>query len=89
VFISAVRGINLLGFKNEVLALLEQEFIEEVFTVSQAHQKLVAYLHTVGEILEKNYTDNAVQLRMRVPKKDLERLKQLVATRDPREPTGD
>lgn len=78
VFISAVRGINLLGLKNGVLALLEQEFIEEVFTVSQANQKLIAYLHTVGEILEKNYTGNEVVLRIRVPKKDQDRLTQLV-----------
>ena len=82
VFISAVRGINLLGMKNEVLALLEREFVEEVFTVSQAHQKLIAYLHTVGEVLEKSYDTNAVNLRLRVPKKELERLKRMVADRD-------
>ncbi len=79
VFISAMRGINLLGLKNEVLGLLEKEFVEEEFSVSQEHQKLIAYLHTVGEIREKSYTDNLVVLRVRIPKKDKERVVQMVA----------
>lgn len=79
VFISAVRGINLQGFKNEVLALLEQEFVERTFTISQEHQKLISHLHSVGEIRERSYVDNSVVLKLRVPKKEVEHLEKLVA----------
>lgn len=78
VFISAVRGINVSGMKDEILTLLEKEFVEEVITVSQEHQKLISYLHTVGEIRERRYTDNLVILKVRIPKKDKERLDQIV-----------
>ncbi|MEX2117347.1 MAG: GTPase HflX [Bacteroidota bacterium] len=78
VFISAVRGINLVGLKNEVLALLEEEFVERVFTVSQGHQKLISLLHSAGEIRERSYVDNSVVLRIRVPKKDLDQLERMV-----------
>lgn len=80
VSISASRGINLLGLKNEILGLFEKEFVEEVFTISQEHQKIISYLYTVGEILEKTYKDNSVILRVRIPKKDRERLEQIVSS---------
>jgi len=78
VFISAVRGINLLGLKTEVLALLEEEFVERVFTVSQSRQKLISQLHSAGEIRERSYVDNSVVLKMRIPKKDVEQLERMV-----------
>ncbi len=78
VFISAARGINISGLKQEVLALLENEFVEEQLRVSQEHQRLISYLHTVGEVLEKSYEDNAVLLRLRMPKRDRERVVRMV-----------
>ncbi|MBI2620581.1 MAG: GTPase HflX [Ignavibacteriales bacterium] len=78
VFVSAVRGINLLGLKSQVLALLEKEFVERVFTISQSRQKLISYLHTVGEVRETTYEDNEVVLRLRMPKREAERVTQLV-----------
>lgn len=78
VFISAIRGINLLGFKTEVLALLEEEFVERVFTISQGQQKLISLLHSAGEIRERSYEDNSVILKIRVPKKDVEQLERMV-----------
>lgn len=78
VFISAARGINMMGLKNTVVALLKEEFVDEVFTLSQEYQKLIAYLHTVGEVREKTYEDNSVTLTVRVPKKEQERVRQFV-----------
>jgi GTP-binding protein HflX len=80
VFISAVRGINLFGLKNEVFALLDKEFVEKTYTISQEHQKVISYLYTVGEIREKTYQDNSVVLRVRIPKKDQERLEQIISS---------
>ncbi len=78
VFISASRGINLSGLKEHVVALLEEEFVEEQFRVSQHRQRLIAHLHTVGEVLDKSYDDNAVLLRLRLPKRDRARVVNLV-----------
>ena len=82
VFISAARGINITGFKQEVLKLLESEFVEEQIKVSQAHQKLISYLHSVGEVLDTAYEDNSVLLKMRLPKKDHTRIMQMVNTQE-------
>jgi len=80
VFISATRGINLPSLKNEVFGLLEKEFVEKVFTISQEHQKVISYLYSIGEIREKTYQDNSVVLKVRIPKKDEERLNQIIAS---------
>ena len=80
IFISAARGINISGLKQEVLKLLESEFVEEQLKVSQAHQKLISYLHSVGEVLDIAYEDNSVLLKLRMPKKDRERVMQMVSS---------
>ncbi|MEK6755425.1 MAG: GTPase, partial [Bacteroidota bacterium] len=74
VFISATRGINILGLKGEVLTLLEKEFVEETFRIPQENQKLISRLHATGEVLERLYEDNQVILRIRIKRKDRERL---------------
>jgi GTP-binding protein HflX len=74
VFISATRGINILGLKDEVSLLLEKEFTVETFRIPQENQKLISRLHATGEVLERLYEDNQVILRMRLKRKDLERL---------------
>lgn len=78
VFISAARGINITGLKQEVLALLESEFVEEQLRVSQEHQRLISYLHTVGEVLDKTYEENVVLIKLRMPKRDRERVVRMV-----------
>lgn len=78
VFISATRGINILGLKDEVLHVLESEFAEEMIRVPQDQQKLISQLHTAGEVLERTYEDSEVILRMRVHRKDRDRLASLL-----------
>jgi GTP-binding protein HflX len=78
VFISATRGINLLGLKEQVRMLLEEEFVERVFTISQGNQKLISLLHSIAEIQERTYVDNAVVLRIRIPKSKVEQLAKMV-----------
>lgn len=78
VFISAARGINILGLKDEVLRLLETEFLEETFRIPQAQQKLISQLHTAGEVLDRTYEDNDVILRLRIRRRDKERVENLI-----------
>lgn len=78
VFISASRGINILGLKDAVSGLLEKEFIEENFTISQGNQKLISQLHSIGEVLERTYEDNHVVLKMRIKRKERARVEALI-----------
>ncbi len=78
VFISAARGINILGLKDEVLRLLETEFVEEVFRIPQDQQKLISQLHSAGEVLDRTYEENDVILRMRIRRRDKIRLENLL-----------
>jgi GTP-binding protein HflX len=90
VFISATRGINILGFKEEVLRLLQKEFIVEEFVLPQSAQRLVSLLYDAGEVLERVYEEDKVRLRIRVKRKDAERIRQLaggnpkIETRNPK-----
>jgi len=77
VFISATRGINILGFKEEVLRLLQKEFVDEEFILPQSEQRLVSQLYDAGEVLERVYEEDKVRLRIRVKRKDVERIKQI------------
>jgi GTP-binding protein HflX len=78
VFISAARGINILGLKDEVLKLLETEFIEELFRIPQDQQKLISQLHSAGEVLDRTYEENDVILRMRIRRRDKIRVENLL-----------
>ena len=78
VFISAARGINILGLKDEALRLLETEFLEETFRIPQDQQRLISQLHTEGEVLDRTYEDNDVILKMRIRRKDKERVENLI-----------
>jgi GTP-binding protein HflX len=78
VFISATRGINILGLKDEVLRILESEFAEETVRIPQNQQKLISQLHSAGEVLERTYEDAEVILRLRVHRKDRDRIARLL-----------
>lgn len=78
VSISATRGINILGLKSEVAKLLQQEFVDKTFTISQGDQKLISYLHTVGEVLDKDYRESSVVLSLRIRKKEYEKVVSMV-----------
>jgi 50S ribosomal subunit-associated GTPase HflX len=73
-----MRGINILGLKDEVLLLLKKEFIEETIRVRQDQQRLISQLHSAGEVLERIYEDAEVVLRMRIRRKDKDRIENLI-----------
>lgn len=78
-FISATRGINILGLKETLASMVMEEFSDFVVTVSQSDQRLISQLHEAGEILEKSYEENNVILKIRVAHKDADRMKLWIA----------
>ncbi|MBI5464650.1 MAG: GTPase HflX, partial [Ignavibacteriales bacterium] len=77
-FISAARGINILGLKEAVAGLVRQEFAELDVAIPQSNQKLISQLHELGEVLDKDYRENSVIVKIRVPKREAARVKRLV-----------
>ena len=83
-FVSGLRGIGLDTLKEQLLALIERDFVERVAYLPVAEAKTVAYIHNVTEILDETYlsgldTDKSdavepiVRLHYRVsPKHDAE-----------------
>ena len=78
VFISATRAINILGLKEGMHQMLEQEFVEEELRLSQEEQRLISALHNVGEIREKLYKDSEVIIKIRIPRKERHRFLQIL-----------
>jgi GTP-binding protein HflX len=78
VFISAARGINILGLKEGIHRLLEREVQEEEVRIPQDQQRLLSALHSIGEIKEKIYEEPFVILRMRIHRKERNRFLQIL-----------
>ena len=66
VFISAARGINILGLKESVAHMLEQEFLVEEIVLPDSKQKIIAQLYDVGEVLERTYEAEKVKIKIRI-----------------------
>lgn len=80
VFISAARGLNIRGLKDRLAAMLEGESVERTLTFKQSDSRAIAQLHEIGEVLEKTYDHDDVIVRVRVSKKNAERLKKYLGT---------
>jgi GTP-binding protein HflX len=78
VFISAKRGINILGLQEGVIKLLETEFVVEQISILQSDQRLISKLYDMGEVLERTYEDSHVRMKIRLHRRDRERLLQMV-----------
>ena len=82
VFISATRGINILGLNDALVFLLRSEFVEREVRIPQTNQRLISQLHDAGEVLEQTYEDNSVVLKLRIPKRDAKRILQLIGEKE-------
>ena len=78
VFISAARGINILGLKESVAHMLEKEFLVEEIILPDSKQKIIAQLYDVGEVLERTYEVEKVKMKIRIHRRDKERFLQMV-----------
>jgi GTP-binding protein HflX len=54
-FISALRGIGLEGFKQKLLEVVEQDFVERVTYLPVTEARTIAYIHQVAEVLAEDY----------------------------------
>ncbi|MDP1677690.1 MAG: GTPase HflX [Bacteroidota bacterium] len=78
VFISAHRGINILGLKEMLLSLIHSAFTEITFTVSNADYKTISLLHDLAEITEQKYEENDIIITAKVSDKTKERVEKII-----------
>ncbi len=78
VFISARRGINVLELKNGILHLMEQVFTILDLSIPQGEQKLISYLHSIGEVQEIQYDDTVARMKIRIPKSEEQKIIQTI-----------
>ena len=78
VFISAHRGINILGLKEMLLSMIHSAFTEMTFTVSNLDYKTISLLHDLAEITDQKYDENDIIITAKVSDKTKERVEKII-----------
>jgi len=78
VFISAQRGIFLEDLKKQILNLTTNDYTELNVKVNLSEQKNIAFIHSLANVLDKQFEDGFVHLRVRIKNSKLSQLKNLV-----------
>lgn len=79
VFISAHRGINILGLKEMIISMVHSSFTEMTVTVSNTDHKTISLLHDLTEVTEQRYEENDIIMSIKVGEKSKERIEKLLA----------
>jgi GTP-binding protein HflX len=78
VFVSAFRGINILGLKETLLGMIQRSFYTITFSLPQNDYKTLSTLHDLIEISDKQYENGTVLAKARVNEKMFEHLQQIL-----------
>lgn len=78
VFISAARGINILGLKELLISMIHSSFTEISFSIANNDYKTISLLHDLTEITEQAYVDDTIRITARVSDKSKERVEKLL-----------
>lgn len=78
VFISATRGINLMGLKEALVAVLRQEFREVTVQLPHTEQRAISQLFNITEVTEQRYEGDNALLTVRMAARDERQVRQLV-----------
>ncbi len=78
VFISAHRGINILGLKELLLSMIHSAFTEMTFTIPNSDYKTISLLHDLTEITNQKYEENDTIITAKVSDKTKERVEKIL-----------
>jgi GTP-binding protein HflX len=79
VFVSASRGMFLDELRRRILDYARADEEELAVDLPIANSALVARLHSLAQVLEKNYEDHTVHLRLRANHATAEKIRRLLA----------
>jgi len=78
VFLSAMRGINILGLKEALLTMVRKGFADIVVKIPPVEQSAISRCFDLGEVLEQRYDDTAAVITIRIPVHAEHQVRQLV-----------
>lgn len=78
VFLSATRGINILGLKEALLLMVQKGFKDVRIRIPHVEQGVISRCFDLGEVLDQLYDDTSAVLTLRIPLQNEYRLQQLV-----------
>jgi len=78
IFISAKKNMRLGRLNKKILSLLEKEYVEKDFVLTYDKSHLVAKIRDLGEILNQDYSEVAVSLKVRLKKENEYKLKNIL-----------
>ncbi len=73
--VSAERHINLNQLKDKMLALMGSDIVEKSFRIKPAQSEKLAKILSVAEIVQENEHPDSLHLKVRMKKRDWEKLK--------------
>jgi GTP-binding protein HflX len=72
--VSALRQIGINKLEAAIARVRSEDFIEETLTLDHDQQKFLAYLHRSAEILDIEYLESEIKVRVRVRKGGLDQI---------------
>ncbi len=78
IFISAHRGINILGLKGLVVSMIHSSFTEMTFTIPGNAYKLLSQIHDLAEVTGQTYEDDALIVTVKVSDKNKEHIERII-----------
>jgi len=78
VFVSAERGIGLSELQDNLVDLIEEDYVTRTMKIPAAKYEGVAFLHREANIIEKKYVESDIKLTFSIAKDDLMRLQSIL-----------
>lgn len=78
IFISAHRGINILGLKELLITSLHSSLTEMKFILPGNEYKVLSQLHDIAEVQEQKFEEEGVHVTLRVSSKNKQHVEQIL-----------
>lgn len=96
-FVSALRGIGLEDLKHDLLALIEQDYVERVAYVPVTEPKAISRIHDLADVISEDYSyaegkggpQAIARMEYRAARRNDERILRMLAPFDDLRPSGD
>ena len=78
IIISAERGINVSGLKDNIVNMIEKSFVEEKVDLQLTDSKKAASIHSLAHVLSETYDDNYIHITYRANRENSLKLKKII-----------
>ncbi len=78
VIISAERGINIIKFKEKLIGLINETYIEEKVDLDLADSKTAAKIHSMAEVISTKYDNDLIHIIYKTNRENSNKIKKLV-----------